>query len=252
VAASARGLSRVQEATLCYLPFFEAAAIRLGTVFVRDRVKRPPPLTDGEQGGQALDRWLDDPGEEREDTKVVEQDVLRVGPACELPELGVGRIPLAELRRGKAPVALAPFDAVSACSRATVFAPTIPAERFLEETTWRVRSANDDTRYVEMRLKLLYYPVWLLRYRNRGRVYELAVDGVRGTLLRGAAPTNTAAWEALAAAGLGVGALGLGRWLLGAGGAGGLFLLAGLCGAALAWLAARRMARTAEVELGGE
>jgi hypothetical protein len=144
---------------------------------------------------------------------------------------------------------LSPFDPVSLQSRAIVFAPTVPAERFLEETTWRIRSTNDDTRYVETRLKLLYYPVWLLRYRHRGRVYELVVDGVQGALLRGTAPRNTAAAAAVSAAGLGLGALGLGRWMLGAGTLGPLFLLAAVGGGALIWLASRWLARGSEIEL---
>jgi hypothetical protein len=188
VPATVRGRTGVDAAGLCYVPFFEATAVRLGSVFIRERVKPPAPLAEGEQGGQALDRWLADPGKEREDTKVVEQDVLRIAPACELPELGVDKIRLADLRRAGSPVPLSSFDGVSLQSRAVVFAPTTSAERFLVETTWRVASVNDDTRYVDTRVKLLYYPVWRMRYRHRGRVYELAVDGVQGRLLRGTAP----------------------------------------------------------------
>src|SRR5512136_942335 len=176
VARAARG-TRFDSVGLCYVPFYEATAVRLGTVFVRDRVKPPAPLDDSDQIGPELEQWLQDPGKEREDTKVVEQDVLRIGAACELPELGVERIRLAEQRRGGATVLLQPFYPVSLYSRAVVFAPTMPAERFLQETTWRVQSQNDATRYVETRLKLLYYPIWQVRYRHRGRAYELAMDG---------------------------------------------------------------------------
>ncbi len=252
VPAAVRGRTGVEAAGLCYVPFFEATAVRLGTVFVRERVKPPAPLGDGEQGGQALDRWLEDPGKESEDTKVVEQDVLRIAPACELPELGVARIRLADLRRAGSPVPLSSFDGVALQSRAVVFAPTTSAERFLAETTWRVPSANDDTRYVDTRLKLLYYPVWRILYRHRGRVYELAVDGVQGTLLRGTAPRNVAAAAAAAAAGLGLGALGLGRWLrwvAGADGVGPAFLLAALVGGLLVWISRRWAESGGEIEL---
>jgi hypothetical protein len=252
VPAAVRGRTGVEAAGLCYVPFFEATAVRLGTVFMRERVKPPAPLGDGEQGGQALDRWLADPGKEREDTKVVEQDVLRIAPACELPELGVEKIRLADLRRAGSPVSLSRFDPVILQSRAVVFAPTTSAERFLTETTWRVPSVNDDTRYVDTRLKLLYYPVWRMRYRHRGRVYELAVDGVQGRLLRGTAPRNVAAAAAAAAAGLGLGALGLGRWLrwmAGADGVGPAFLLAIVAGGVLLWISRRWVASGGEIEL---
>jgi hypothetical protein len=252
VPAAVRGRTGVDAAGLCYVPFFEATAVRLGTVFVRERVKPPAPLGEGEQGGQALDRWLVDPGKEREDTKVVEQDVLRIAPACELPELGVAKIRLADLRRAGSPVPISRFDGVTLQSRAVVFAPTTSAERFLEETTWRVPSVNDDTRYVDTRLKLLYYPVWRMRYRHRGRVYELAVDGVQGTLLHGTAPRNVAAAAAAAAAGLGLGALGLGRWLrwvAGAGGVGPAFLLAAIAGGLLLWISRRWVESGEEIDL---
>ena len=252
VPATVRGRTGVEAAGLCYVPFFEATAVRLGSVFIRERVKPPAPLGEGEQGGQALDRWLADPGKEREDTKVVEQDVLRIAPACELPELGVDKIRLADLRRAGSPVALSSFDGVSLQSRAVVFAPTTSAERFLAETTWRVASVNDDTRYVDTRVKLLYYPVWRMRYRHRGRVYELAVDGVQGRLLRGTAPRDVAAAAAAAAAGLGLGTLGLGRWLrwmAGAGGVGPAFLLAALAGGLLLWIARRWVTSGREIEL---
>ena len=251
VARAARE-TRFDSVALCYVPFYEATAVRLGTVFVRDRVKPPAPLDDTDQIGPELDQWLQDPGQEREDTKVVEQDVLRIGAACELQELGVERIRLAEQRRGGATVLLQPFDPVSIHRRAVVFAPTTPAERFLKETTWRVQSQNDATRYVETRLKLLYYPVWHIRYRHRGRTYELAVDGVTGDLLRGTAPQAQALSAGAASVGVGLSALGLGRWLrglLGGGGDSPTLLLLVVAGAVLLWLAWQWFAQGGEVEL---
>ncbi len=251
VARAARG-ARFDSVGLCYVPFYEATAVRLGTVFVRDRVKPPAPLGENEQSGPELDRWLQDPGREREDTKVVEQDVLRIGAACALPELGVERIRLAEQRRAGATVLLQPFDPVSVHRRAVVFAPTTPAARFLQETTWRAESRNDATRFIETRLKLLYYPVWQIRYRHHGRLYELAVDGVAGTLLRGTAPQAQPLTAGAASIGVGLGALGLGRWLRGLldrGGEGPTILALAVAGAALLWLAWRWFAQEGEVQL---
>jgi hypothetical protein len=243
---------RFETIGLCYAPFYEATAVRLGTIFVRDRVKPPAPLTDGDESSPELDRWLASPGEEREDTKVVEQDVLRIGPACELPELGVERIRLAEQRRGGATILLQPFDPVALHSRAVVFAPTTPAERFLNETTWRVPSQNDATRFVETRLKLLYYPVWQARFRHRGQAYEVAVDGVTGTLLHGRAPRDGALPAVVASAGLALAAVGLGRWIrwiAGAGGEGPILLLAAIAGGALLWWAWRSAEQGGQVAL---
>jgi len=244
--------ARLEGVALSYVPFYEATAVRLGSVFVRERVKPPAPLGEGDQSGPELDRWLQDPGEEREDTKVVEQDVLRVGAACELRELGVDRIRLADLRRAGAKVLLQPFDPVALHSRAVVFAPTLPAERFMQETTWRVRSQNDDTRYAETCLKLLYYPVWQARYRHRGRTYELAVDGVTGDLLRGTAPRDRGLAAGVASVGLALAGLGLGRWvrwITGGGGEGPAVLLAAIAGGALLWLAWRWLQQGGEMVL---
>ena len=243
---------RVDAVGLSYVPFYEATAVRLGTVFVRERVKPPAPLGEGEQAGPELDRWLHDPGREREDTKVVEQDVLRVGAACELRELGVDRIRLADLRRAGAKVVLQPFDPVALHSRAGVFAPTLPGERFMRETTWRVPSQNDDTRYVEARLKLLYYPVWHARYPHRGRTYEVAVDGVTGDLLHATAPRDRGLAAGVASVGLALAGLGLGRWarwIAGGGGEGPTILLAAVAGGALLWLAWRWLAQGGEIVL---
>ncbi len=251
VAGAARG-TRFDTIALCYVPFYEATAVRLGTVFVRDRVKPPAPLSETEESGPALDRWLQDPGTEREDTKVVEQDVLRIGAACELPELGMARIRLADQRRAGATVLLQPFDPVAVHRRAVVFAPTTPAERFLQETTWRVQSQNDATRYVETRVKLLYYPIWQLRFRHRGRVFELAVDGVTGELLQGKAPQARNLAAGAASAGVLLAALGLGRWLRGVtghDGGGPALLVLAVAGAVLLWFGWQWFAQDGEVEL---
>jgi hypothetical protein len=242
VPQAVRTIARFDAVDLCFVPFYEATAVRLGTVFIRERVRPPAPPDEAELPGPELDRWLQDPGEEREDTKVVAQDVTRVGAACELPELGADRIRLADLRRSGTPLALAPFDPVALQGRGTVFAPTMPSERFLNETTWRLQSQHDATRYAETRLKLVYYPVWHLRYSYRGRAYEVAVDGVTGALLRGTAPRNRTVAVGLKAAGLAVAALGVGRWLrwmLWGGVAGPAFLLAAVAGAVLIWLGSR-------------
>jgi hypothetical protein len=211
VPATLKGQVRFERVTLCYAPFYEATAVRMGTIFLREREKPPAPLTEGEGSERALDLWLGTPAVEREDTRVVEQDVLRVAPACRLPELGVERIPLAAARRGSVGVLLEPYDPVAVQERAVVFTPTMSAERFLEEFTLRTPAAGDRTRCAEQALKLLYYPVWRMRYRHRGRGYDIAVDGVTGGVLAGTAPRVRALVAVLTAAGAALGAFGLGR-----------------------------------------
>jgi hypothetical protein len=193
------------------VPFYEATAIRLGTIFLREPEKPPAPLPDRDGYDRAMEAWLETPAVQREDTRVLEQDVLRVAPACRLPELGVERIGLPERRRGSASVLLEPFDPVALQARAVVFTPTASPERFLEEFAWRMPSVGDQTRYIEQAVKVLYYPVWRLRYRHRGRGYDIAVDGVAGNVVAGTAPRAREIASALTAIGGATSAFGIGR-----------------------------------------
>lgn len=202
---------RFKEILLCYVPFYESSAVRLGTVFLRERVKGVSPVIDDSQPDAAMQRWLDEPPVEQEETKVLEQDVIRDGPACDLPELGADCIKLAELRQGATKVPLESFNPVALQGRAVVFGPTKPPERFAEESTCRLRSKGDRTGYVEQRVKLLYYPVWQARYLHRGRSYDVAVDGISGLLLRGHAPCTTERAVALTVGGFALAAFGAGR-----------------------------------------
>jgi hypothetical protein len=236
---------------------------------MKERIKEPGPVTDERPEDGAIRQWLERPPVEKEDTKVIEQDAVLVGPACDLRELGSDRIPLAELRRGATKAALEAFDPVALQSRAVVFGPTKPPERFTEEATWRIQTRTDKTTYVEQRVKVLFYPVWLARYQHRGRLYEIAVDGVTGALLRGHAPLEAEGAAALAVSGLALAAFCIGRvaqlafpvhWPLAGQGTAvagdlGFILTLGLgtaIGCVLAWLGWTRIQQRGEQLLEGE
>ncbi|MBI4736479.1 MAG: hypothetical protein HY766_10570 [candidate division NC10 bacterium] len=206
-----RERGRIQEVSLCYVPFYEFTGSRLGTFLLREGVKPPAPL--GEEAAQdgEFQRWLAAPSVEKEDTRVIQQEYVRIGPACDLPELGVGQIHLENLRRGSTPVALEPYDLVALQSRAVVFAPTKPPARFADESRLRIKVKGDRTGVVEERLKILYYPVWQARYRHAGRPYEIAVDGVTGAVLRARGPVEIRQAAAVAVAALALAALCFGR-----------------------------------------
>ena len=244
--------ARIQDVSLCYVPFYEFTGTRLGTFLLKEEMRTPPPTGEGEQE-QDFQRWLLTPRVEKEDTRVIQQEYVRIGPGCDLPELGVGRIQLEGMRRGAAPVALEPFDLLALQSRATVFAPTKPPARFADDSQLRIKVRGDRTGVVEQRLKILYYPVWQARYRHLGRPYEVAVDGVTGKVLRARAPV-----QARQAAMIAIGALALAAfcfarpvrqlirpalaggggqgWLMGALGALLALGLGGAVGLFLAWL----------------
>jgi len=204
--------ARFQDVVLCYVPFYESTAVRLGTFFMQERTEKPRLVMDERPEDWGIERWSEgSPVEKKEDTKVIEQDSVHVGAACDLPDLGVDRIRLADLRQGAAKVALEAFDLITLQSRAVVFWPSKPLERFTDEATWRIRTRGDLTSYVEQRVKVLYYPVWQAQYRYRGRLHDITVDGVSGALLRGEAPLEPEGAAALAMSGLALAAFCIGR-----------------------------------------
>lgn len=262
-----RERGRIQAVSLCYVPFYEFTGTRLGTFLLREKEKIPPPQIEGREEDLALDNWMLQQPAERLDTRVIQQDYIRIGPACELPELGVDRIELESLRRGSTPVSLEPFDLVALQSRAVVFAPSKAPHGFAEESQWRIKVQSDRTAFVEQRLKILYYPVWLARYLFRGRPYEIAVDGVTGKMLRGRAPEEMRAALALALAALTLAALCFGRlgrqlilsgfaiggpagWVFGASGGILVLLIGGMIATGLAWITRTTFRQSGEIIMG--
>ena len=202
---------RIQDISLCYVPFYEFTGTRLGTFLLRESIKPPVPSMEKEGAGEEFQRWLLEPHTAREDTRVTHQEFVRIKPACDLPELGVSRIHLEEMRGGSSPVRLEPYDLVAVQSRAVVFAPTKAPGRFAEDSQRRIRVRGDRTGVVEHRLKILYYPVWQARYRHAGRPYDIALDGVTGSILAARSPVEVRRAAAVAVAALALAALWIGR-----------------------------------------
>lgn len=257
-----RERGRIQEVSLCYVPFHEFTGTRLGTFLLREKEKIPSPQAEGREEGAAFHGGLLQAPVERADTRVIQQDYVRIGPACELPELGVDRIALESLRRGATPVSLEPFDLVALQSRAVVFAPTKAPQSFAEESQWRIKVRSARTALVQQRLKILYYPAWQARYLFRGRPYEIAVDGVTGKVLRGRAPAEMRAALALALAALcfgrpgrhlimrGIAMGGPAGWVFGTFGGILALLVGGAVASCLAWMAWTVFRQSGEMVMG--
>jgi hypothetical protein len=206
-----RQQGRIQDISLCYVPFYEFTGARLGTFFLRETVKPRVPVPEAEQDGQEFHRWLMQPPTVKEDTRVIQRQFVRIRPACDLPELGVAHIRLEESRHGASLVPLEPYDLVALQGRAVVFTPTKAPDRFAEDSQRRVKVHGDRTAVVEQRLKILHYPVWQARYRHAGRPYEIAVDGVTGALLAARSPVAIRRAVAATVGALAVAALGFAR-----------------------------------------
>jgi hypothetical protein len=206
-----RAHGRIQEISLCYVPFYEFTGARLGTFLLKEGAKPPPPAEEDGEQHRDFERWVLEPRVEKEDTRVIQQEYVRIGPGCDLSELGVDRIRLEGMRRGPAPAPLEPFDLVVLQTRATVFVPTKPPAGFSEDSQRRIKVKGDRTGVVEQRLKVLYYPIWHARYRHAGRPYEITVDGVTGMVLRARAPLEIRRAAAIAMGALALAAFCFGR-----------------------------------------
>jgi hypothetical protein len=208
-----RRRGRIQSLTLCYVPFYEFTAVRIGSFVLRNATPSlakdgddPPEPAESPEGVQEHLR-----GRRPDETRVVQHGVARVAPACDLATLGLERIPLERMRQEAARLALQPYDPLALQREATVFAPTVSAERFREASESRMTLASDRTGLIERRLTIVYYPVWLARYRYLGRLYDIALDGVTGAILRGRAPMDVRRAWAVTVAGLAVAGFCFGR-----------------------------------------
>ncbi|MBI4537572.1 MAG: hypothetical protein HY712_06410 [candidate division NC10 bacterium] len=263
-----RGRVRPRHLCLYYVPFYEWSGIRLGAFLLRDRKSPRLPVSDTEGDPGVLFRPESEP-QETVETHIIEQEWLRLRPACDHPELGVAAIPLERLRRERQPVTLERFDPVRLQVHGVVLPPTRTPEALLADGEGAWRSAGDRTRVVERRVRLLYYPVWRASYTFRGRLYDLAIDGVTGALLTARAPRDIRPAALGVALVLGGGSLAFGRashpflvelWRRGAVSLlppGALGVAAGLLGGGLltlflAWLAWKLLQRDGDVMVGEE
>ena len=173
------------DSRLLYLPLWEVRATVSGWEFGKNRRNQTQTTQEGGQETirlELVDRPVADPF--LDDRRLYE-------PACDLALLGIGRphvtgreraVPYlpGELEAGAALVAVhRDADELRERARGAFLHPptgTLQRESHLalfgEETT------------------LLYYPVWSLQYRYRGRLYGMTVDGRNGAVHAARAPAD--------------------------------------------------------------
>jgi hypothetical protein len=168
-------LVKMRESTLYYVPFYEFYGRRMGTRLVRSGEMDPStqmPLPDV--------------------TEVHLGDFTRYLPACRLPDWGLEHIDLRN-QSASLPMVLEPYEE-GRTARGVVLTPDIPPEQALENFTspreLQALTLNHALEIAETRFSLIYYPVWVMRYEFRGKIYVTAVDGYDGRLLRGRAPRD--------------------------------------------------------------
>ena len=172
--------AQVEEAFQAWFPFVRTRCDLIGWVLGQEKRR----VQDG-------NRWVTrhEPREIQ-----IEEPVDVTTPAAEMAEFGVRRVNLQgdELR---------PFDEELAHSRGMVFRPNRTPEEATRaavgaaDAKIRERRKLDRTTFswtatVRHRVTVVYYPLWVLRYSFRGRLYQALIDAEDGTLAYGKAPGN--------------------------------------------------------------
>ncbi|MBN2342074.1 MAG: hypothetical protein JXX29_12450 [Deltaproteobacteria bacterium] len=183
--------ARFSSATLCYVPFHEFFARRVGTIEMTvEKVvgSRLVVQADPEGNLGATFKTRKQKTASRE-TEVVMGDIHRIEPAVTLERFGLDYCGIFDVLKQQSEV-LSFTDSVRHQKHTRVYAPTISADSIVQQLELKGFSTSvaDDTTYMESRTRLVYYPLWRLRYRFAGRLYNAVMDGVTGKLLVARAP----------------------------------------------------------------
>jgi hypothetical protein len=192
IASQAAKAHQITESFVAYLPFWLNWSHVLGWVFGEKKV------------GSG-----DDARYEPREVKF-SQEMHWTGAAAEVAEFGVDWVSL-----NTADLEL--FDADQLHSQGMVFEPmgSFSEARSLSEQEFHDRvmeKANLDRvsqriiRFIDQRMGLVYFPLWVMRYRYRGRTYQVVVDGATNKILYGKAPGNTLYRAATLVGGMALGA----------------------------------------------
>lgn len=172
----------VGEAFLCFLPFYRLQADAVGYALGTERRTR----TVGSGKNRRTETY------EVDVERPVQEHLDETFPAVNAAEWGIERIDLTGDR-------LRSFDADGLERLGLVFPPTGSEAEVrsaaLEEFKRRVdpRPGLHRVRFfwmstVRERLTVVYYPLWVVRYRFRGRAYQVLVDAEDGRVAWGKAP----------------------------------------------------------------
>lgn len=172
--------AEVGEAFLCFLPFFRVQADAVGYALGTEERTR----------GSGKSRRKVEVDVEKE----VEKHLDRTLPAVQVAEWGVQTIDLSGDR-------LVPFDGGALERQGLVFPPTGSEVEIRDAVLAQFKDQVDPRRGLKRvrfswlrtlreRLTLVYYPLWVVRYRFEDRAYQVLVDAEDGRLVYGKAPGN--------------------------------------------------------------
>ena len=179
-----RSAARIGEAFLSFLPFYRVEADCVGFALGTEVRRR----TTGSGKSRRTRTY------EVDVERKVEESFDRTYPALNVAEWGIQRVDL----RGDP---LVPFDGDALGRLGMVFPPTGSEAKVREAALERFRQQADPTgglrrvrfkflQTLRERLTVIYYPLWVVRYRFRDRSYQVLVDAEDGSLAYGKAPGN--------------------------------------------------------------
>ncbi len=176
--------ARLAETFLCFLPFFRVEADAVGFALGTEERRR----TVGSGKNRRTETY------EVDVERRVEKSFDRTYPALNVAEWGIQRVDL----RGDP---LVPFEARALDALGMVFPPTGSEREVFAAALESFKRAAEPTsgltrvrfRFLETlreRLTVIYYPLWVVRYRFQERSYQVLVDAEDGSLAYGKAPGN--------------------------------------------------------------
>jgi len=172
------------EALLAFLPFFRMQADAVGFALGTEVRRR----TVGSRKHRRVQTY------EVDVERSVEKSFDRTYPAVDVAEWGVQKIDLHNDR-------LVPYDPVGLKRLGMVFPPTGSGAEIREAARRQIMSSADPSQGLKQvrfkflenlreRFSLIYYPLWIIRYRFENRSYQILVDAEDGSLVYGKAPGN--------------------------------------------------------------
>lgn len=177
IASQAARAHQITESFVAYLPFWLNWSQVLAWIFGEEKV------------GSG-----DDARYEPREVKF-SQEMHWTAAAADVAEFGVDWVSLNTAD-------LEPFDADQLHDQGMVFEPMgslseakSASERDLQnqvlDTANLDRISQRIIRFINQRMGLVYFPLWVMRYRYQGRTYQVVVDGASDKILYGKAPGNT-------------------------------------------------------------
>ncbi len=175
-------VARIVEIYPVYLPFWKLNAIGLGIVC-----------------GYNYETYVDSNGNTRRRKVYKEEQIKRdytwTRIACDAGDIGILRLRNTEGEVIPLPEDVPTYEATTSKDDARNL-----ADREIRQWIMREKRVENITFHKEFVIPrsftLLYYPVWIIRYDYKGKMYFLTVDGVTGQVLSGRAPGDPL-WQSI-------------------------------------------------------